>query len=87
MVHVLLEEEKEFSLEKRIRKKLLGSEKLVAELICYEPGQAAPIHSHPRQDEVFYVVEGKGTIIINDEDIPVAPSSLIFVPAKEPHGI
>jgi quercetin dioxygenase-like cupin family protein len=58
---------------------LVGSEKLIAELICCEPGQSAPNHSHPRQDEAFYVVEGSGTIIIKAEEIPVKPSGLIFI--------
>ena len=78
---------KEFSTEKRIRKKLLGSEKLAAEFVCYEPGQSTPQHPHPKQDELFYIVEGRGTFIIDDKEVPVEETSLILVPARVKHGI
>ena len=78
---------KEFSKEKRIRKKLLGSEKLAAEFLCYEPGQSTPQHPHPKQDELFYVIEGRGTFIVDDKEVPVEETSLILVPAKVKHGI
>jgi len=78
---------KEFSKEKRIRKKLLGSEKLAAEFVCYEPGQSTPPHPHPRQDELFYVVEGRGTFVIDEKEVPVEETSLVLVPARVKHGI
>ena len=37
MEYLRIEHLKEFSAEKHIRKKLLGSEKIVAEFVCYEP--------------------------------------------------
>lgn len=80
-------EVKEFSKEKRIRKKLLSSEKLVAEFVCYEPGQSTPEHPHPKQDELFYVIEGRGTFIIDGKDVPVEESNLVLVPARVKHGI
>lgn len=87
MEHLRIEELVEFSTEKRIRKKLRGSGKIVAELLCYEPGQGTPIHQHPQQDEVFYVLEGSGTIFAGDEQASIHPQSLIFVPAQTLHGI
>ena len=87
MEHLKIEDMKEFATEKRIRKKLLGSDKIVAEMVCYEPGQATPEHAHPKQDEIFYVVEGTGTMIVNGEEIPLKPTSLIMVNAREKHGV
>jgi mannose-6-phosphate isomerase-like protein (cupin superfamily) len=95
MEHLRIEELVEFSTEKRTKKKLFGSRKIVAGLLCFEPGQAAPIHHHPMQDEVFYVLEGSGTISIGDErateapleETTIQPKSLIFVPAKARFGI
>jgi len=37
-----IDEVKEFDTEKWIRKKLLGSNKMVAERLCHERGQAIP---------------------------------------------
>jgi len=87
MEHLGIDGLLEFSTEKRIRKKLLSSQKIVAELLCYEPGQGTPQHHHPKQDEIFYVIEGKGKMIIGDEELPVGPTSLVLVPAQVSHGI
>ena len=87
MENLKIEDLKEFSSDKRIRKRLLGSEKIVAEFVCYEPGQATPEHVHPKQDEIFYVVEGRGIMIVDGEEIPMEPTSLILVKAREKHGV
>ena len=87
MNHVRIDDLKEFATDKRIRKKVAGSEKIVAEMVCYTPGQVTPNHMHPKQDEIFYVVEGNGAMIVEDEEIPVGPKSVIFVPARVSHGV
>ena len=87
MEQLKIEDVKEFSTEKRIRKKLLGSDRIVAEFVCYEPGQATPEHVHPKQDEIFYVVEGRGIMLVDGEEIPLVPTSLILVKAREKHGV
>ena len=87
MEHIKVEDHVEFSAAKRIRKKLHGSPKMVAELICYEPGQGTPVHHHPSQDEIFYVIEGRGTMLVGGQEVSVHPRSLIHVPAQTSHGI
>ena len=87
MQHVSIDDLKEFATDKRIRKKVAGSEKIVAEMVCYTPGQVTPNHMHPKQDEIFYVVEGNGAMIVDEEEIPVGPKSVIFVPARVTHGV
>ena len=87
MEQLKIEDLKEFSTDKRIRKKLLGSEKIVAEMVCYEPGQSTPEHPHPKQDEVFYVVEGKGIMTVDGKEIALEPTSMILVKAREKHGV
>ncbi len=46
-----------------------------------EPDRQAPHH----EDELYYVVGGKGTIRVGTEERPVAPGSAIFVPAGVAH--
>lgn len=87
MEHLQVEDLIEFSAVKRIRKKLLGSGKIVAELLCYEPGQSTPVHQHPQQDEVFYVLEGNGTLSINGEQRTIQANNLLLVPAQSQHGL
>ena len=85
--HLEIMRQLEYSPVKQVRKKLLASENMVAELVCYEPGQATVPHLHPRQDEIFYVIAGSGTISVGDEIVPVSAGSVVFGPLGVRHGI
>ena len=37
------------------------------------------------EDEIYYVVSGRGTVIVGDEERPVEPGSVIFVAAGVDH--
>lgn len=87
MEHMEIRQQLEFSAAKQIRKKLIASEHLVAELVCYEPGQATSAHLHPGQDEIFYVIEGGGTILVDEVEVPVFAGSIMLVPAGARHGV
>ena len=78
----------EFSKEDFIRKSLVQSKGIVCDFVCFEPGQAADMHKHPVQDEIFYVVEGKGIITFEDRDnISVKTGSVILIPSGLIHGV
>ena len=78
----------EFSEEEFVRKPLLQSQGITCDFVCFEPGQAAGLHKHPVQDEIFYVVEGKGMITFEDrEDIPVKVGSVVLLPSGVVHGV
>ena len=78
----------EFSKEDLVRKPLIQSKGIVCDFVCFEPGQAAGLHKHPVQDEIFYVVEGKGVITFEDrDDIQVKPGSVVFIPSGVVHGV
>ena len=78
----------EFSREDFIRKPLVQSMGIVCDFVCFEPGQAAGLHKHPIQDEIFYVIEGKGSITFQDrEDIPIKVGSVILIPSGVVHGV
>lgn len=46
-------------------------------LICLEPGQTVPLHRHPKGDEYFYVIAGRGKITIGEEEEEVALGQLV----------
>ncbi len=87
MEHMEIMRQLEFSSVKQVRKKLIASENMVAELVCYEPGQATVPHLHPRQDEIFHVIEGKGTVVVGEEEVRVSAGSVVFGPLGVRHGI
>ena len=55
-----------------------------AGLYALQPGEADPQVPH-HEDELYYVVGGRGTIRAGAEDHPVGPGSAVFVPAGVPH--
>jgi mannose-6-phosphate isomerase-like protein (cupin superfamily) len=82
-----LKEMIEFNAEKRIRKKVFHSQMINSEIACYEPGQGTVLHVHPKQDEIFYVIEGKGALTFEDSEFPLQERSTVFVPAGTKHGV
>jgi len=81
------DEIKEFRKEKRVRMELLETDQLWCEILCYEPGQSTPSHYHPKQDEIFFVVEGCATMNTGGQEYQAGPATLILVPATVMHDI
>jgi quercetin dioxygenase-like cupin family protein len=45
-----------------------------------------PIHRHFEMDEAFYVVDGGGTFILEDQPHPIEQGASIFIPKNAWHG-
>jgi mannose-6-phosphate isomerase-like protein (cupin superfamily) len=69
------------------QEKILYTERVVSDLLCYEPGQGTVIHHYNTDDEAFYVIEGRGTVSVDEEVYEVGPTSLVFAPMGKEHGI
>lgn len=62
----------------------LASEKLSVGLAIWPAGATDRQRPHV-QDEVYYVISGRGAIRVDREDRPLRPGSLVFVPAGVEH--
>lgn len=49
-------------------------------------GPEAPPHVHRAREEVFFVLAGAFTFTLEDESVPAASGSLVFVPRGVRHG-
>jgi len=49
------------------------------------PAEAADTQKPHAEDEVYYVVAGRGRIQVADDDKAVGPGSIVYVPARVPH--
>ena len=49
-------------------------------------GIGIPIHRHLEMDEAFYVIEGRGTFILDDACHPIEKGASIFIPKNAWHG-
>ena len=77
----------EFRADKRVRKKLFEGAQLWGELLCYEVGQATPSHYHPKEDELFVILEGHAAVLAGDQEIDAPAGSLVIVPATVRHDL
>lgn len=54
--------------------------------ILQRAGGEPPMHVHHREDEVFYVLEGRMTFHVGGRTLPAPAGTLVFLPRGEPHG-
>ena len=50
-------------------------------------GDEPPIHTHTREDETIYVLEGSITAFVGDQRIEVEAGSYAALPKDVPHGL
>jgi len=68
----------------------IGAKKLGYAVVRLQPGKRAwPYHSHYVAEEMFYVLEGKGTLRHADKEHPIQAGDFICSPADpdQPHQI
>jgi quercetin dioxygenase-like cupin family protein len=79
-----------FSPDARVNEQLMATDTLMTRMNCYEPGQVTPMHMHPKEDEILYVVEGAGVVTFKDsrcEPVSVTAGDLICLPCDQYHQI
>jgi quercetin dioxygenase-like cupin family protein len=65
---------------------LFDGEAFFGRLVCFTRGQVVPYHRHEHTDEVFDVLEGEGTILIDGREMRGIPGTILYVPAGIEHG-
>src|SRR5690242_18987381 len=48
-------------------------------------GSGIPVHRHPHMDEAFYVLDGGGSVTLNDVRYPCERGGTIFIPKNTWH--
>jgi quercetin dioxygenase-like cupin family protein len=78
---------KAFAPDKRVRKMLFKTDQLWSEIACYEPGQSTVMHSHPREEEAIYVLQGTANMSIAGDEVVVPAGAIVKFPAAVPHDV
>jgi quercetin dioxygenase-like cupin family protein len=52
-----------------------------------QPGTAIPTHMHTREDETFYIAEGKVQFTVNGREVIAVPGTTVFLPKRTPHSL
>jgi quercetin dioxygenase-like cupin family protein len=78
---------KSFASEKRVRKMLFKTGQIWSEIMCYEPGQSTPMHTHPKEEEAILVLEGTATMNIAGDEVVLPAGSMVLFPNNVPHDV
>ena len=68
----------------------MGARKLGYRMVILPPGKTGwPYHFHHVNEEMFFVLEGEGTLRYADQDYPVRPGDVICCPpgSETPHQL
>jgi len=69
--------------------KTVRSKNLRFALGVFNPNEGLVPHVHPESEEVYYVIEGKGTVYIGEErkEIPIEPEIALYIPPGTIHAV
>jgi quercetin dioxygenase-like cupin family protein len=75
-----------------LSKELVGPQHTSAGVVDFRISRYAPmayvqIHSHAVQSQIYYVLEGEGTLILGDTRRIMKPHDYVLVPPGLTHGI
>lgn len=56
-------------------------------IITAEPNQALSLQYHHTRDEFWYILEGKGTVVLGDEEIGAKAGDEFFIPRETKHRV
>ncbi len=58
-------------------------------VVVLEPGQSPPRHRHEDTEQVFYILEGRGTLTLGDDDAchAVRAGEVVLIPPETWHSI
>jgi len=78
---------KAFAPDKRVRKMLFKTDQLWSEIACYEPGQSTVMHTHPKEEEAIFVLEGTAHMAIDGREVVVPAGSIVRFPNNVMHDV
>jgi quercetin dioxygenase-like cupin family protein len=81
------EEEAVWSNEKMGKATIFRSDRVMAGLNAFEPGQEHALHAHEGMDKIYQVLEGRGLFLLENEEVQMETGMMLVAPEGVPHGI
>ena len=91
MAKILKENEIEFEkvawglTKELVNPQTVGAKKVKVKITEWLPGHVHKKHVHPDQEEVIFVLSGKGMAQTQEEKREIGPGSVVFIGAGEQH--
>jgi len=69
------------------RNEIAATNRLSADLCCFEPGQAQRSQKHDDTDTIYFVLEGTGRFTIGRTTRELKAGTAVLAPSGEEHGV
>jgi len=56
-------------------------------LLRIPPNGIFPKHVHPEREEIYYVLSGMGTLLMEDKEMAISEGAVICISGDVPHGL
>lgn len=60
---------------------------LLVDIVAYAPGGTSPLHFHREIDHFFFVLDGRGRIVVNEQDHPLRAGTVVWIAAGDVHKV
>ena len=84
---IRVSEHAKFRPDKMAKIALATTPRAQLDLYCLEPGQDQKPHAHADQDKIYFVLEGRGRVVLGDAAESLEAGEAIVAPAGASHGI
>jgi mannose-6-phosphate isomerase-like protein (cupin superfamily) len=64
-----------------------GSRNVTVTWVQGEPGSQQEVHAHPDSEQIYVIVRGRGTMIVEDEEREVEAGYAVLIPENTRHAI
>jgi len=55
--------------------------------LTVEPGGSSAVVSYPAEEQLYYILDGSGTLLYEDEKVPVKKDDFLYLPPGVRHGM
>jgi quercetin dioxygenase-like cupin family protein len=66
---------------------LFETDRLFFDLYCLAPGQAQKVHRHAGSDKIYYVLSGRATVRVGEEQQVLTAGQAVLAPSGSDHGV
>ena len=75
------------NVEKFFKATLWQGDHVMVGINCLEPNQTQPVHAHMGADKFYFVLTGRGSFTVGEDEMAVEQGGLIVAPAGIQHGV
>jgi quercetin dioxygenase-like cupin family protein len=70
-----------------VYRRVFDTDRMAMSLVSVRPGAAVPMHAHHDEEQVYYVLAGRGTVTVGDRHQRVGPGHAVHIPLDTQHGV